>query len=137
MAVPAKIPENPESYNIRVFVVANPAAALGNGLGAYGLTDRTKATCWVHGSWFSKNKSKQFLLHTMAHEIGHVLVGEGHPDVMTGGAILGPAPLPETKHIRRLMCSGPNSDASSHLLVKGEWDEAEKWMKKQEDDGKL
>jgi hypothetical protein len=29
----------------------------------------------------------------------------------------------------RLMCSGPNSDGSSRLLVKGEWDEAEKWLK--------
>jgi hypothetical protein len=27
------------------------------------------------------------------------------------------------------MCSGPNSDGSSRLLVKGEWDEAEKWLK--------
>ena len=38
-------------------------------------------------------------------------------------------PLPGTKHICRLMGSGPNSDGSSRLLVKKEWDEAEEWLK--------
>ncbi len=133
-AIIAKIPENPAPYDIRFFIVANPGAALGDGLGAYGLTDRAKATCWVHGSWFAKNKSKQFLLHTIAHEIGHVLVGEGHPDDKTPDPITGPAPLPGTKHVSRLMCSGPNTDGSSHLLVKGEWDKAETWLKAEIDD---
>ena len=132
-AILAEIPANPASYNIRVFLVAN-SAPLGRGVNAYGLTDTAKATCWVLGSKFGKNRNKPFLLDTIAHEIGHVLVGEGHPDL---DASPGHAPLPGTKHTRRLMVSGPNSDGSSHLLVKREWDETEKWMKKQEDDGKL
>ena len=81
----------------------------------------------MHGSLFGKNRSKSYLLDTIAHEIGHVLVGEGHPDKTTGN--LGPAPLPGTRHNCRLMCSGPNSNGSSRLLVKKEWDEAEKWLK--------
>lgn len=68
----------------------------------------------------------RFLLDTIAHEIGHVFVGEGHPDQ---DASPGPAPLPGTKHSCRLMCSGPNSDGSSRVLVKAEWDEAEEWLK--------
>lgn len=53
-------------------------------------------------------------------------------DIQTGIKNNGPAPLPGTRHICRLMCSGPNSDGSSRLLVKGKWDEAEKWLKERE-----
>jgi hypothetical protein len=131
----AEIPASPAPYNIRVFLVAN-GAPLSSGIDAYGITDRENAICWVLGSKFGKNRNKPFLLDTIAHEIGHVLVGKGHPDSQSKPD-QGPAPLPGTQHICRLMCSGPNANGSSRLLVKREWDEAEKWLKKQEDDGKL
>lgn len=121
----AEIPANPEVYDIRVFLVAN-SAPLSSGIDAYGLTIRDQRTCWVLGSKFGKNRNKPYLLDTIAHEIGHVFVGDGHPDQ---SAQPGLAPLPGTQHTCRLMCSGPNSDGSSRLLVKGEWDEAEKWLK--------
>ena len=74
------------------------------------------------------------IMDTTAHEIGHLLLGEGHPD--TNG---GPAPLPDTRHMERLMCSGPKrpKDGSAKLLVKGEWDKAELWLKKEIDGEEL
>jgi hypothetical protein len=124
-AILAEVPPNPAPFDIRVFLVANQAP-LGSSIDAYGITNIPGATCWVLGSLSGKNRSKSFLLDTVAHEIGHVLVGEGHPDK---DAKPGPAPLPKTKHSLRLMCSGPNSSGSSRLLVKKEWDEAENWLK--------
>jgi hypothetical protein len=72
-------------------------------------------------------------LRTMAHEIGHLMVGPGHPDKYEGSdpSFGGKAPLqtlPISEHKKRLMCSGDNSDGNSKLLVKTEWDEAEKWL---------
>ena len=64
----------------------------------------------------------------IAHEMGHVLVGYGHPDEP---ANRGPAPLPGTDPRIRLMVSGTNNGiAPGELLVKGEWDAAEKWLRR-------
>ncbi|WP_353565182.1 thrombospondin type 3 repeat-containing protein [Haloferula sargassicola] len=87
--------------------------------------------CWVMGD--SMHYSKGDILDTIAHEIGHCLVGPGHPDetrvsIITGEPIAkGPAPLPGTNRVQRLMCSGSlrKKDGSSKLLVKGEWDAAD------------
>ncbi len=71
---------------------------------------------------------------TMAHEIGHVMLKKGHPDLydkldpINSG---GPAPLPSLglpKQKERLMCSGNHRDAGSFRLVKTEWDKAEIWL---------
>ena len=65
-------------------------------------------------------------LETLAHEIGHIMIGRGHPN--TDG---GPSPLPGTTHKDRLMHSGVNLDAvpvDGHLLVKGEWDKIDAWL---------
>lgn len=68
---------------------------------------------------------QQEILNIIAHEIGHVLVGTGHPDKGTG-----PAPLPGTTHHERLMYSDVSEKTLAgslhkNLLVKGEWDAAE------------
>ena len=73
-----------------------------------------------------------------AHEIGHLLVGYGHPDDKRKNVTKGPAPLPDTNHKERLMHSGEGTSVAygatvitayrSHRLVKGEWDEAELWL---------
>jgi hypothetical protein len=67
-------------------------------------------------------------LTTIAHEIGHLFVGIGHPDQGEGVA-----PLAGTAHVERLMFS--NIDGKVHastldenLLVKAEWDKAEQWL---------
>jgi hypothetical protein len=69
-------------------------------------------------------------LDTMVHEIGHILLGEGHPDRGDNRS-----PLPGTRHVERLMCSGPQrkKDGSSRLIVKQEWDDAENWLSGQVD----
>ena len=59
---------------------------------------------------------------SIAHEIGHILVGEGHPDESGG-----PAPLYGTLGRKRLMGSG-ELGVRGKLLVKAEWDEAEVWL---------
>jgi hypothetical protein len=61
----------------------------------------------------------------VAHEIGHIMLGDGHPDE---GA--GPASLDSLQpDARRLMFSGIDGIPNSvQLLVKGEWDTAEVWL---------
>ncbi|MEO5914248.1 MAG: hypothetical protein ABIS50_08450 [Luteolibacter sp.] len=80
------------------------------------------------------------LKDTIAHEIGHIILGAGHPDeykkpytysdgsVSTAGG--GVAPLQGADPVSRLMCSGykRRRDGTSRLLVKGEWDKADKWL---------
>jgi hypothetical protein len=64
----------------------------------------------------------------LAHEVGHVMCGEGHPD--DGG---GAAPLEGTNRIERLMYARIRDKIAAgtlykNLLVKKEWDKAEKWL---------
>jgi hypothetical protein len=74
---------------------------------------------------FTPATKKMIVLNTIAHEMGHVIVGLGHPDQGKG-----PCPLAGTFHLERLMVSGGTHDYSlQSRLVKGEWDEAEKWLK--------
>jgi hypothetical protein len=63
-------------------------------------------------------------MNRTAHEIGHVLVGEGHPNEPRNP---GPAQLPGTDHSKRLMASGDFRNRGN-LLVKAEWDKAELWL---------
>jgi hypothetical protein len=86
------------------------------------------------------------LFHLIAHEIGHVMIGSGHPDQGTGGASLrwnmsfsNPAWRPDPRDKNRLMCSGNYVDFTKpgKQLIKKEWDLIEAWLKKQEDDGTL
>jgi hypothetical protein len=63
----------------------------------------------------------QIAMHTLAHEIGHVFLGDGHPEQGSG-----PAPLPGTDRSKRLMSS--RTDQTARLLVKAEWDKAEEWL---------
>lgn len=110
--------------DIRIFLVSSEGGLSSAG-DAYGMTCRAQATCWVLGSRVLENRTGEFVMHTIAHEIGHVFVGYGHPDQRIQQ---GPAPLPGTRHSDRLMCSGRNITSKSRILVKGEWDEAEKWL---------
>lgn len=102
-----------------------------------GSADVSGRRCWVIGGLddgSTPDITAASILDTMSHEIGHVLVGLGHPDEGSG-----PAPLPDTRHVDRLMCSGPRRkiDGSSKLLVKAEWDEAEEWMAREESQGRI
>jgi hypothetical protein len=69
-------------------------------------------------------------LRTIAHEIGHIMIGAGHPGQAGNSS---PSPLPLTNHIERLMSGGDLARFSlpgeqGLLLVKEEWDLIEDWL---------
>ena len=113
---------------------------------ALGHTDINNRTCVVVSSFFSDDPVA--VKDTIAHEIGHVILGAGHPGEVEqkaapNGALAwvngGVAPLIGTKQIERLMCSGGKraKDGSSRLLVKKEWDAAELWFIKEKNGGRM
>ena len=83
------------------------------------------ALCWVESSRRRGDGGDANVLHTVAHEVGHVIFGSGHPDGPEGG----PAPLSEnTGWGNRLMLSGKSSlklEPQGIQVVKGEWDAAD------------
>ncbi len=81
-------------------------------------------------SLVSPEDAERILLKTAAHEIGHVIIGRGHPDLVdTIVPTFGPARLQGTDLSPRLMLSTGNSSLLGTLLVKAEWDEIEGWLK--------
>jgi hypothetical protein len=102
-------------------------------LGAYGFARREQNMVFIDGNadfWDDvlNRDTVEENKRTIAHEIGHCIVGYGHPDEGSG-----PAPLPgltKKEHGPRLMVSGSNVRRPNigRLLVKGEWDEAEIWF---------
>jgi hypothetical protein len=114
--------------NIYVYLIARTFD-----VGGYGLTIRGERTCWIDSSHMMATKDEPFLFETIAHEIGHVLVGNGHPNDGTNQFT-----LPGTAHHKRLMRSGGlNRPDSGHLLVKHEWDAAEEWLQTEEQENRL
>jgi hypothetical protein len=108
------------NFNMRVFIVPSPHL-LG---GAYGIANRAAATCWVWGTQGFRNVDAAFQNHTIAHEVGHILTDYGHPDDWHGTTrVLG------SDFRKRLMASGNVRGVQGTLLVKSEWDQAERWMK--------
>jgi len=100
-----------------------------------GVTNQLARVCWVYGDVHDGGAadpdpytSVEKVKRTIAHEIGHILVGYGHPDKAENP---GPAELPGTNWKARLMVSGlyggPNAGVQ---FVKGEWDAAEVELKK-------
>jgi hypothetical protein len=69
-------------------------------------------------------QTETIVIKVIAHEIGHVMFGPGHPDQESGIA-----PLKGTDPMQRLMSSEAHSSPSSRLLVKTEWDKAEDWLR--------
>jgi hypothetical protein len=64
----------------------------------------------------------------VAHEVGHVMLGSGHPDEQGGEAV-----LEGTRRIERLMYTSirdkiETGNLFKNLLVKREWDKAEVWL---------
>lgn len=129
-------PSNRPSSNIDVFLIGT-AKYIDNldwasTLRINGDGEQVNA-CWIVGDPL-ENREMSKLLQTIAHEIGHVFVGYGHPDIRAGG----PSPLPGTRHPERLMVSGKGCQIlRGHLLVKREWDEAEVWMRREEAENRM
>lgn len=70
------------------------------------------------------------LLHTIAHEIGHIMTNDAHPgEVGYHSELLwegGKDPYMK----KRLMCAGPEADHKNggNCLIKKEWDRIEVWL---------
>ncbi|MDB6077446.1 MAG: hypothetical protein JWO82_1193 [Akkermansiaceae bacterium] len=99
--------------------------------GLNGLTNLEEHWVWLGMNHLSSGTpiGKEQWMNTLAHEIGHVILGRGHPD--DSGDIVGPASLPQTDRKPRLMCSGTfrhSGDPDRKSLVKAEWDKAEGWL---------
>jgi hypothetical protein len=110
--------------------------------GAYAFAKRVPRVIFADGdvniwdSIYRRNFAEdQYTIY--AHEIGHILIEYGHPDEGTGAA---PLPgLPEASYRDRLMVSGNKMRHGNPgiLLVKGEWDAAERWMQEEERENRL
>ncbi|MBB5351239.1 hypothetical protein HNR46_001473 [Haloferula luteola] len=106
---------------VNVFVVGGVLSIRVPGAGydfvSYAKADIARRHCWIIGLQVSEGE----IMRSMCHEIGHILIGPGHPDVASNR---GPAPLLGTDQSRRLMCSGKlrQVDGTGVLLVKKEWD---------------
>jgi len=125
----AKLVSAPIS-NIDVFILGTTMPIGGD---AWGATTVPERTCWLVGDAVISTRTQAKLNADIAHEIGHVMVGPGHPDQRGGNA-----PLPGTDHARRLMCSGGKQGSNpGHLLVKAEWEVAEAWMLIEEESNRM
>lgn len=101
------------------------ALTVGESLGGFADVDNEPAICWVDAERRNggDNATKEAVLWTIAHEIGHHYLGSGHPDEETGKA-----PLQGSDLSHRLMLSGASPLRRSPpgvQLVKAEWDEAD------------
>jgi hypothetical protein len=132
--------------DIRVFVIdgvhfrSNPAAVPGTiDLEIYGRSQLDQSLVIVNaGNPTEGIYLNQAMVDTLAHEIGHLMVGEGHPsdyniELALGGSHGGPAPLPGTDTALRLMSGHDARAPGARLLVKAEWDLAEEWLKSNSD----
>ena len=133
IAIVNAIPTGTPVPNITVFLLGGDKMIKAGTHNAFGLANRDKRTAWVMAESLSGRQTAD-VAHAIAHEIGHVLVGYGHPDENDGRS-----PLPGTDHKQRLMRSGDAAGGSirtghppGYLLVKPEWDEAEVWFQKEE-----
>lgn len=111
--------------NIKLFLMGT-SNNFGGTLHASGYANRAARTCWVVAEPLS-GTTTGYLNHIIAHEIGHVIRGNGHP-----GEDIGPGQLPGVSANTRLMTTKPNPAELGNVLVKEEWDEAETWMKMEE-----
>jgi hypothetical protein len=114
----------PADVDIRVYASGHDIIA--GWATAAGIAPENKNTVFLgpqRGFENMPEERKNIALRTLAHEIGHVICGVGHPDERSSIAN-----LPGTDHSKRLMCSGNIWPSGSGLLVKREWDAAEVWL---------
>ena len=84
-------------------------------------------------------KEGEFVIHVIAHEIGHVMTNDDHPGASQYKSNLiwegGKDPF-----LRKwLMCSSDDLDVANPgaLLIKKEWDLIEAWLRNEEIEGRI
>ncbi len=131
-------------YQIEIWVIGGgkklnfPA---GFGAELYGWTNKLRTKILIDGNqatWDSipNNGQMNAMMHTFAHEIGHVMIGgNGHPS--EGGYELEMEwPTRTDPYLRqRLMCPGGKANHASpgSTLIKREWDLIDDWLHKNVD----
>lgn len=135
---------NDEDANINIYILGggslNPMIEWQGVLrrpgvwGVYGFARPENNLVFIDGDigWFDTfagRDSAAEQLQVIAHEIGHCIVGVGHPDQGAGIAPL-KGLLPLNAVNERLMVSGEKTRRPNFgcRLVKGEWDMAEIWL---------
>lgn len=117
-------------FDINIYIlpvhtlVAGKARVRGLRVTAAGQADREERRVWLAGKIQTSEALRREVYRTCAHEVGHILIENGHPNE-NGGA----APLPGVDWKRRLMAGGPTQfhpgvapNKRDKLLVKQEWD---------------
>ncbi len=144
----AKATPNPKSgvenatANIDIWVIGGGVRLMLAGKPVYGahFGGAGEGKCIIDGDLLGETGliANRLLLHVFAHEIGHVLTGDGHPDEGTGVAVLNwktdlgiAVNRADPRDKDRLMCSGKNMNLlyPGSQLVKKEWDAIEAWLK--------
>ncbi len=98
--------------------------------------DDNDRTVWLQAEAFANDSAGQQeqLLHSLAHEVGHVMMGGGHPNQNKG-----PASLHGSATHERLMHSATYRypEGRRELLVKKEGDKIEIWLIDEETEGRI
>ncbi|MFD0895475.1 hypothetical protein KBB96_19930 [Luteolibacter ambystomatis] len=105
----------------------NSQGVISGGFPLAGISSQELKACWIGTDSLPPAKPLPAFLSTLAHEIGHVMIGKGHPNEESGVA-----PLPLTDKTKRLMHTGMDITdpiTQRRQIVKAEWDAAEVWMK--------
>lgn len=112
--------------DIRIFIMGSYDSLHESAGGFFfsGITNPDEAWCWLATKQLKPGTQigRERWMNLVGHEIGHVMLGGGHPNQSWQP---GRAGLPETTHRQRLM----NSQATTgKTQVKAEWDKAEGWL---------
>lgn len=138
---------DPATANIDVWVIGGGVHLIGAHGPGYGfhLGAEFEGKVIIGGDLLGKtgtpSELSAILLHVFAHEIGHVLMGWGHPDEGDGRAeVMWKMSFSDRRWQRdardttRLMCSSDGSDPKKpgKQLIKKEWDLIEAWLVNEE-----
>jgi hypothetical protein len=85
----------------------------------------------------SAERKKIILINTIAHEIGHVMIADGHPDTDGPVAVLRwkqsiNGISKDQRDQQRLMYSKETLFLPGEQLIKKEWDNIEEWLNLEE-----
>jgi hypothetical protein len=140
----AKVDETPATANIDIWVIGGGVELMLNGTPVYGahIGEAGVGKVIIDGDLMgysgTAEEREKLIMHVFAHEIGHVMTTDDHPDKGEGNAVLKwksiESLVADPRDKTRLMCSGDNTNFSNpgKQLIKQEWDLIEAWLKAEE-----